>query len=120
MSANNNPNSSLNDVLAELKKTYLAGLPARIELISQLSDSGRLAEVETEFHKLKGTGKTYGLAEVSRIGELAEKLCEQGAEKARMAVPLALELLRHFHTAKVGNLPFELDAQPQFQTLSKL
>ena len=49
---------SLDDVLAELRKTYLEALPARAALIEKLLTEGRYAEVETEFHKLKGTGKS--------------------------------------------------------------
>ncbi len=97
---------SIHDVLAELRKTYLEALPARADAIEKLLQERKYAEVETEFHKLKGTGKTYGLPEVSQIGEVAERLVENGSTSAEESVPAALNVLRRIAaTRNNGEVP---------------
>lgn len=104
---------SIHDVLAELRKTYLEALPARADAIEKLLQERKYAEVETEFHKLKGTGKTYGLPEVSQIGEVAERLVENGSTSAEESVPAALNVLRRIATTRnngeVPNLENDTD-----------
>lgn len=85
---------SIDDVLAELKKNYLKALPERISQIESFWKQGDSVRTETEFHKLKGTGKTYGLPDVSTIGALGEKVCKLGDRSAEVGVPLALKSLR--------------------------
>lgn len=111
---------SLDDILAELRKTYLDALPARADLIESLFNKGEYSEVETEFHKLKGTGKTYGLPEVTAIGEVAERLCENGSTSADESVPAALRALRKVSTARASGAPLNLENDPDFLYLSEL
>jgi HPt (histidine-containing phosphotransfer) domain-containing protein len=111
---------SLDDVLAELRKTYLDALPARAALIEKLMTEGRYAEVETEFHKLKGTGKTYGLPEVTSIGEVAERLCEHGSTSATESVPAALNALKKVTAARANGHPLDLSNDPDFLYLTEL
>jgi HPt (histidine-containing phosphotransfer) domain-containing protein len=111
---------SLDDVLAELKKTYLEALPARATLIESLHQNKQYAEVEVEFHKLKGTGKTYGIPEVSQIGELAEKLCETGGPTADEAIVAALNALRSVSKTRAGGSPLDTATDKDFLRLSDL
>ena len=111
---------SLDDVLAELRKTYLEALPARAELIEKLHANRQYAEVETEFHKLKGTGKTYGLPEVTAIGEVTERLCEIGSTSADESIPAALNALRNVTKARAKGAPLDLSSDPDFLYLTEL
>lgn len=111
---------SLDDVLAELRKTYLEALPGRADLIETLFKNRQYAEVETEFHKLKGTGKTYGLPEVTSIGEVAERLCEYGSTSAEESVPAALNALRKVTKARTNGTVLDLTSDPDFLYLSEL
>lgn len=111
---------SLDDVLAELRKTYLEALPGRADLIEGLHKQGRYAEVETEFHKLKGTGKTYGLPEVTAIGEVAERLCEAGSTTADESIPAALNALRKVTKCRDNGAPLDLASDADFLYLGEL
>ncbi|MDX9732468.1 MAG: Hpt domain-containing protein [Bdellovibrionales bacterium] len=111
---------SINDVLAELRKTYLDALPERANMIEKLMSESRYSEVETEFHKLKGTGKTYGLPEVTQIGEIAERLCEQGSTSAEESVPAALRVLRKVTAARTAGHPLDLENDVDFLYLMEL
>lgn len=111
---------SLDDVLSELRKTYLEALPARADMIEGLFKNRQYIEVETEFHKLKGTGKTYGLPEVTSIGEVAERLCENGSTSADESVPAALNALRKVTVARAKGAPLDLTSDPDFLYLTEL
>ena len=111
---------SLDDVLAELRKTYLAALPARADLIAKLHTNRQYAEVETEFHKLKGTGKTYGLPEVTAIAEVAERLVEHGTASADPSIPAALNALRKVTSSRASGAPLDLTRDPDFLDLTEL
>lgn len=111
---------SLDDVLAELKKTYIDALPARADLIEKLHLGKQLADVEVEFHKLKGTGKTYGLPEVSSIGELGEKLSETAGPLADEGIVCAIKSLRNATKARAQGGALDLTADPDFLRLNEL
>lgn len=73
-------NPSLEQMMAELKLEYLQGMTSRIEKIRASLLALNLAELINEFHKLKGTGKTYGFLHLTEIGESMEtylKNCEK-------------------------------------------
>lgn len=110
---------SIEDVLAELKKNYTDALPARALLIEQLHAKRNYADVEVEFHKLKGTGKTYGLPEVSAVGEIAEKLSEVPS-LADDAIKHALSVLRKISAARATGASLDLATDPDFLHLSEL
>lgn len=111
---------SLDDVLAELKKTYIEALPARAKMIEQLHSNKQYVEIEVEFHKLKGTGKTYGIPEVSTIGEIAERLCETGGPLADDAIVSALRALHKVTASRLKGAALDLTTDPDFKQLSEL
>mgnify|MGYP001222904155 FL=1 len=111
---------SIHDVLAELRKTYLEALPARADAIEKLFQERKYSEVETEFHKLKGTGKTYGLPEVSQIGAVAERLVENGSTSAEESVPAALNVLRRIAAIRGNGETPDLENDSDYLYLAEL
>jgi HPt (histidine-containing phosphotransfer) domain-containing protein len=109
-------------VLADLQKQYIQGLPGKADNIEKLWAQKQIQEIETEFHKLKGTGKTYGLPEISQVGEVAEALCEANIETLAQALPLAVRLLRKVHQLRTASetLRFDLREEADFQQLERL
>ena len=111
---------SIQDVLAGLQKTYLASMPDKATLIEALFKSGDLEKLETEYHKLKGTGRTYGLPEFTQLGATLERICEIDPDSLPKAVPLSLNLMTRMCDARVQGLSVSLDAEADFQTLVKI
>jgi hypothetical protein len=107
-------------VLADMQKQYIHGLPVKAENIEKLWSQRQIQDIETEFHKLKGTGKTYGLPEISQIGEVTEHLCESGEAALKQALPLALRLLRKVHQLRSQGQALELQSEVDFQELQRL
>ena len=111
---------SLQNLLAELQKEYLESLPEKIKGITELIKAKELELVETEFHKLKGTGRTYGVPEVSRVGELGERACWIPDDKRDGAISQALALLSKVHTSRSQGKELQIDNDHSCKALSEL
>ncbi len=122
--------SSLAALLAELQKNYLASFAEKKVNLENLWKTGKLEELTTEYHKLKGTGRTYGLPEVTQLGEVLESICEYHvglqneatltAALAR-AVPVSLRLLDRIQTSRTSaGEEYILDADADFLLLLAL
>lgn len=67
-------NESWNSLLDTLKVDYLKALEERIELLSNLTEKKDIENLEHEYHKLKGTGKTYGFPAISEVCNEMERI----------------------------------------------
>lgn len=108
---------SLQDILAELQKTYLASLPEKITTLETLWSERKLVLLKTEYHKLKGTGRTYGFPEISQIGEALERLCEGDSEVLAQAVPLSTRLITRVLELRLQGKAMDLENEADFRTL---
>lgn len=112
---------SMKALLAELQKEYLASFPAKITTIRALWKAGKLEELHTEYHKLKGTGRTYGLPEVTQLGEALETICESKshdvAEILETAIPISLAILDRIRMARDKGEVHQLDNDRDFGVL---
>ncbi len=82
--ANNEPGQSdaYLSTLEELRKEYLSRWPEKRErfeeLLRNFGESGPdiLKELQTEFHRLAGSGGSYGLPGLSEVGSEAETVLD--------------------------------------------
>lgn len=86
---------SVPDFFLKLKKEYVQKLKQYIDEIRENLSSNQFSSITDRFHKLKGSGKTYGMVEVSEIGAVMEEICRKipSKEKQKSSVLLSLELL---------------------------
>ena len=85
--------NNLDDLLKELRAEYVASLPQKIISIGQHLSQQDWVTLRDDFHKLKGTGKTYGIPIITELGEVVEKICMTKTQTAPAAIPLAIDLL---------------------------
>lgn len=111
---------SLKQLLANLQTTYLATFPEKADNLHTLWKDGQLESLHTEYHKLKGTGRTYGLPEVSKLGETLEKICNQKPNLLATAVPLSILILDKIRLQRVSGRAFALDADQDYQAILSL
>jgi HPt (histidine-containing phosphotransfer) domain-containing protein len=110
---------SFEDVFAELKKQYLAELPAKVQRIENYLRAGQWIDVHNEFHKLKGTGKTYGFPAISRACQIIETLTMGGQACNPDYVHKGLAILQKIHRAETAKSAFDLDSDIDYMFLSK-
>ncbi len=111
---------SLKGLLAELQVEYLATFPEKIMRMDSLWRSGKLQELASEFHKIKGTGRTYGIPEVTVVGEALEALVEMNHSQLNQAVPAALYVLEQIRKARSAGRELKLEHEAQFVMISGL
>lgn len=112
--------SSLAEVLAGLQKSYLASMPEKISNLQALFQAADLVRLETEYHKLKGTGRTYGLNEVTLIGAVVERICQSAPALLSRAVPLSISLLAATQKSREQGEAYVLESEPDYIALSKM
>ena len=103
--------------MKQLKLEYIETLPEKRDRVATLFKNQQLDELETEFHKMKGTGKTYGLGEVSQLGEVLEKICMKKPSLLGEAVPVACELLDLIFHSRKKDEAFSIEEADAFQIL---
>ena len=108
----------MEDLLANLKKDYLKDMPAKIAELKDFYESGNISELQNAFHKLKGSGKTYGVAEVSVVCRIYEDMCKTAPDKLQLHFETATGLLKDITEAHVQGGNFNLQEDPRFQKIS--
>ncbi len=112
--------SDFAQMMAELQVEYLASMPQKLDEIEAHLRARNQALLRDDFHKFKGTGKTYGLPEISELCEVVEKICMGPVAAALTAVPIALKLLGQIHRSRLEKKPFEVSGLPDFLELKKI
>jgi HPt (histidine-containing phosphotransfer) domain-containing protein len=110
----------LSQVLKELKAEYLIKLPQRILLLKSLTEQNQWTCLEEEYHKLKGTGKTYGFPEISTVCERLEQLTQKSETRNPEIFAQAVLLLERMHQSYLHNEPIDLTSDPFARSLLAL
>jgi HPt (histidine-containing phosphotransfer) domain-containing protein len=111
------PKQKLSTILNELKEEYLQKMPQKIQLLKNLTARQDWKALEEEYHKLKGTGKTYGFPEISIICEKMEILAQQKQHHTAQMFEPAVELLEKMHLSYLEKKPLALEQDPFVRSL---
>ncbi len=111
---------SFQEMMDQLKKEYIASLPHKIEELELKFAKKDAQNLGEDFHKLKGTGKTYGLPEVSQLAEVLEFLCYRRPQFLDQAIPDALCILKDIHTQRDLEQCFSIDTDDRYLRLKDL
>jgi HPt (histidine-containing phosphotransfer) domain-containing protein len=106
-------------MMIELRVDYVASFPNKIKEIQSHHQTQDLERLRDDFHKLKGTGKTYGIPEISDFGLVFEKLCLKKHPSAEF-VPFACELLQLIYQHRVELRPYDVEQNTEFLKWKKL
>ena len=107
----------IEDLLKQMKLDYIETIPDKCQRITLLLKNDQRSDLETEFHKMKGTGKTYGLAEVSLLGEVIEKILMSLSLPLNDSIPVALKLLQEIYESRKADKAFMIEDSHDFQIL---
>lgn len=107
-------------LMEDLKREYVSELPLKIQHIRTNLDAKEHAVVREDFHKLKGTGKTYGVPEISQLAEVVELICINRPESISKAVPEALTLLMDIHARRTAAEAFDITGDQRFSKLKRM
>lgn len=124
----NDSKPTWNEVLKELRAEYLIVLPERLALIQELTEfilSGApeapgktIHDLNREYHKLKGTGRTYGFPDVSTLCEKLEQLSMAHVIENETQLKSGPELLAYLIDSYQNDRVPVLAEQPAWQQLN--
>jgi HPt (histidine-containing phosphotransfer) domain-containing protein len=92
---------SYKDMMADLRKDYIASLQERMNLVREALNSLDWPALYTQFHKLKGTGKTYGCPEISYVASPLEALADSKNESHLDAIREGFEFLERISNSYI-------------------
>lgn len=101
---------SFEKMMEELKTEYIESLPLKVDEIKSHLASNNSEALRNDFHKLKGSGKTYGIPEVSILGEKIEHMCESSPDKAAQYIPKATQILELIHRSRLQGQAYDIEA----------
>lgn len=107
-------------MMAELREEYLASFDEKFNLMRGFLEGLDWYSLELEFHKLKGTGSTYGVPEVTELCQLLETHCREKQVVSEETLNKAIELLEEIRKKYTANSAFELGSDPRYDELKKL
>jgi chemotaxis protein histidine kinase CheA len=107
-------NESWNSILDNLKVDYLKALEERILLLSDLTQKKDIESLENEYHKLKGTGKTYGFPAVSEICNEMERITRENKTVPEHLLTAGPALLQYCLEAFRSTGSLNLEIHPDY------
>ena len=111
---------NLDKIMQELRVEYIEGLPSKVEEIQAHLENKDLEALKNDFHKLKGSGKTYGLPEVSILGKKVEHMCESSPDEVAKYIPKATQVLELIHRSRLQGQAYDIEACEIYSQLKSL
>jgi hypothetical protein len=114
-------NARFDEMMKELQQEYLNELPHKISAIRTHFADLNIEILSEDFHKMKGTGRTYGLPEVSVLGGLVERLCNDRPQAVPEVLPSVIGLLEDIHQSRAeNNTSWPLESDARFTKILKI
>lgn len=104
-------------MMESMRSEYLRVLPERIDLIATLAQKPDWDRCYDEFHKLKGTGQTYGFPDVTILCQRLEDLCRDPQQRREEHLTSALKLLNYLLDCYTRAHPIDLKKQSDARVL---
>ena len=110
---------SFEDMMKELQVEYINNLANKITAIETYFQNKDLPALQNEFHKIKGTGKTYGIPELSKLARVIEQACKDN-HNVDQIVPVAIDVLKKIEVARKNGTAFDIDTEDGFSEINSL
>ena len=110
---------SFEDMMKELQKEYIENLPNKIDLIEGLHTTVDRKGLESAFHKIKGTGKTYGVPELSILAKVVERICKED-KNLNEIIPISISLLKKIESSRKEGQEFMIETDQEYIEIKKL
>ncbi|MGZ3723603.1 MAG: Hpt domain-containing protein [Bdellovibrionales bacterium] len=111
---------SFEEMMKSLQREYLSSIPEKIKVIEGQILTSDTSNLRESFHKLKGTGRTYGLPEVSELGAIVELICIEHPVNSVKAGEIAAAILRDVYKTRSAGAVFEFAQDARVSDLQKL
>lgn len=116
---------NFDNMMKELQSDYIKSIPEKVQLLENYLNKGDQSALRDRFHRMKGSGATYGLPEVSELSAVMERICERKGLPLNEVIPPALEILTDIYTQREkasydDKRPYILETDQRFLNLKDL
>lgn len=101
-------------MMEQLKQEYIQSLPEKIQVIQENIQKKCSDSLKEDFHKLKGTGKTYGLPEISTLAASVEAICIHSPDQSVNAATQALPILQDIHRLRLADQSHDIGSDERY------
>ncbi len=108
------------EMMTELRMEYLASFDAKFDLMRGFLEGRDWYSLELEMHKLKGTGSTYGVPEVTELCQHMETTCREQGALEEQDLNKAIALLIDIRKKYTEDAEFDLAKDSRFLELKKI
>jgi HPt (histidine-containing phosphotransfer) domain-containing protein len=115
MSTDNN--NDMKDIMKELQDEYIRTLPEKIKSLEAHFQKLEYDKVTDAFHKIKGSGMTYGVPELSAIGATLETICQKHPQQMGWAVAKSYYLMQQVYTYRLSGRAYAPEKNEDFKRM---
>ncbi len=106
--------------MQELQTEYLESFTEKFQLWRKLFTEEQWDSLEMEFHKMKGTGSTYGVPEVSLLCQHLERICQSQKAISHEFLDTIIRMLGDIKLKYLANGDYNLAEDPDFEKIQNL
>ena len=110
--------SNYSDLMEELRTEYLESFEEKYKIIKDFFAKQDWYSLELEYHKLKGTGSTYGAPEVTAVCQKMEYICKHKPGNLEELIHQSIVVLNKIKEKYLAQVPFDLETSPEFKNIS--
>jgi HPt (histidine-containing phosphotransfer) domain-containing protein len=110
-------NPKQKEAFEALRQKYLKSVPEKIENIRKAIATNSLHDLQQEFHKIKGSGKTYGFGDISIIATHIDKHCKANNPNSFTLAEKACQLLQKIYDNQSAQQDYDLQNDPLFKEI---
>lgn len=110
-------NPKQKEAFEALRVKYLNSIPEKIENIRKTIAANDLHPLQQEFHKIKGSGKTYGYGDVTLIAIEIDKHCKASNPNSFLLAEKACLLLKKIFDNLTSQMVYDLQTDPLFKEI---
>lgn len=109
---------SLEEILAQLQKKYIMNIPEKLKSMKTHIEAQDFRSLREEFHKIKGTGRTHGVPEITDLGAVFEEILIVSDFKPQINWALdAYDIFKDIYTARSNQKEFNIGQDPRYKNL---
>lgn len=87
------------EIFEQLQKVYIQSFDEKMQELESAFANRNFEQLRALFHKIAGSGKTYGFAEISEVARAAELEKANAADAFRKHIDRIQSLFNRFKTA---------------------
>lgn len=110
---------NLEELFKSLQAEYLKTFEEKISNLKKFLSLNDFEKIEMEFHKMKGTGSTHNIPEISELGHKMEDYIAANKEADPLSIEESISVLENIVKSRNEAKVYQLSSCPSYNKLVK-